>query len=229
MDPDTWRREVDNTVGTVTRFIQNALVVANGLPSQGQAAALWAESLAGRQIVNRMADLFGVLTGTDARKVLRDNGLGNRAKPQDFSGYGLRMDLSSLAAPPRTGEDMDEVATGEFLARQVTAEVTRQAAQEVASRGGSRTKTWVTQQDAKVRDSHRPMEGVTIPVNEPFNVSGWPMMWPGEASAPTEYWINCRCSTILDMEPPPVADGMPYQQAALDEAGLESSEPEEST
>lgn len=197
MDADQWRAEVDGTTSKITRFLTNALDLVVGLPAVGEAAAIWTESLVQRQIVNRMADLYGSITGVNARQILRDNGFGSRAAPQDFTPYGLPMDLSSLVNPPNVGELTDVVLTGESLAQRTTAEVTRQAAITQAQRGMGGFKTWMTQRDLRVRDAHRSMEGVTIPVNEPFVVDGWPMMWPGESSVPQELWINCRCSAVL--------------------------------
>ena len=53
---------------------------------------------------------------------------------------------------------------------------------------------------ATVRDSHRGMQGVTIPMDEPFKVprrdGGYDyMMFPGDYSmgASAENTVNCRC------------------------------------
>lgn len=62
------------------------------------------------------------------------------------------------------------------------------------------TKTWETRMTATVRDSHRVMQGVTIPMDEPFKVprrdGGYDyMMFPGDYSmgASAENTVNCRC------------------------------------
>lgn len=53
---------------------------------------------------------------------------------------------------------------------------------------------WVTMHDDSVRETHRETNGQQRPTNEPFDVAGTPMRYPGDSSAPIELWINCRCA-----------------------------------
>lgn len=58
------------------------------------------------------------------------------------------------------------------------------------------TKTWDASGDARVRDTHRILDGQTVPLNEPFKSStGAMLMHPGDTSlgAGAEDVINCRC------------------------------------
>jgi hypothetical protein len=52
---------------------------------------------------------------------------------------------------------------------------------------------WVTMQDEDVRDLHRPLNGVQVPVGERFEVGDSELRYPGEPVGPPEVWINCRC------------------------------------
>lgn len=61
-------------------------------------------------------------------------------------------------------------------------------------------KEWRTEEDERVRASHRAVNGVTIPFYLPFYVGGWPMMFPGDESAPPEEVINCRCDLLIKDE-----------------------------
>ena len=65
-----------------------------------------------------------------------------------------------------------------------------------AVEAGMTEKTWHTMRDKRVRDSHAEMEGVTIPINEPFEVGESLMMAPGDDSlgASSGELLNCRCS-----------------------------------
>lgn len=70
-------------------------------------------------------------------------------------------------------------------------------------------KTWNSAHDHRTRDfgeadgrvdqaNHRKMDGVTIPLDEPFQVPNkWggfdPMQFPGDQSAPVYQCANCRC------------------------------------
>lgn len=60
---------------------------------------------------------------------------------------------------------------------------------------GYTNKTWVTMLDNRVRDTHTDMEGVTIPILEPFMVGDSLLMFPGDDSlgADASELVNCRC------------------------------------
>lgn len=61
-----------------------------------------------------------------------------------------------------------------------------------------RSKTWRTVGDAKVRESHVNLDGVTIGADELFDGASGPMMFPGDGAhgAGPEDIVNCRCSCI---------------------------------
>lgn len=59
--------------------------------------------------------------------------------------------------------------------------------------GATVQKTWKTRRDDQVRHAHREVQGVTVPFTAPFQVGGWPMMHPGDPTAPAELTSNCRC------------------------------------
>jgi uncharacterized protein with gpF-like domain len=58
-------------------------------------------------------------------------------------------------------------------------------------------KTWRTEHDDRVRASHRAVDGVTIPLYQPFNVGGFPMLFPGDPQGPPDEVINCRCDVAI--------------------------------
>lgn len=62
-------------------------------------------------------------------------------------------------------------------------------------------KRWDTEQDSRVRASHREVDGEVRDLGMPFYVDGFPMMFPGDPLAPAELVVNCRCDlTILNEE-----------------------------
>lgn len=61
---------------------------------------------------------------------------------------------------------------------------------------GFTRKRWVTRHDAKVRATHVEAEGDTVPLDQPFYVGGYPLMYPGERGAPPALVINCRCVMV---------------------------------
>jgi hypothetical protein len=67
-------------------------------------------------------------------------------------------------------------------------------------RGGQRMKRWKAFGDGKVRPTHRSADGQTVPIDEPFTVGGYRMMFPQDSSmgAPSEEIVNCRCTMTAD-------------------------------
>lgn len=61
---------------------------------------------------------------------------------------------------------------------------------------GMAYKTWETVGDNHVRDSHVEVEGMTIPLDEPFVLQGGLMMYPHDDSLGVEdsELVGCRCS-----------------------------------
>lgn len=57
-------------------------------------------------------------------------------------------------------------------------------------------KRWMCTKDARTRLDHGMADGQTRPADEPFNVGGYKMMFPGDKSmnAPGHEIYNCRCS-----------------------------------
>lgn len=63
---------------------------------------------------------------------------------------------------------------------------------------GYKYKQWKTIMDGRERDTHAVSNGQTVPIDEPFIVGGYRMMFPRDISygAPPQEIINCRCSII---------------------------------
>lgn len=60
-------------------------------------------------------------------------------------------------------------------------------------------KRWVTAEDDRVRDAHRWLDGISVPLNEKFYVDGDSAMAPGGFSDPALN-CNCRCELVLIRE-----------------------------
>lgn len=74
------------------------------------------------------------------------------------------------------------------------------AAIDAAYRQGKRFKTWKTFGDLKVRPSHKAANGQRVPLDMPFTVGGYEMMFPNDNSlgAPAGEVVNCRCVLEFD-------------------------------
>ena len=65
-----------------------------------------------------------------------------------------------------------------------------------AKADGKTKKTWHTEQDLRVRFTHVPMDGVTIPIDEYFKVGNLKMLYPHQTGIDIDAKevVNCRCS-----------------------------------
>jgi uncharacterized protein with gpF-like domain len=86
-----------------------------------------------------------------------------------------------------------------LIARTESTTASNQAATFAAQQNGAKTKIWISAKDNRTRRrprdkyDHLHMDGVEVPINEPFNVSGELMMQPGDKKASAGNVCNCRC------------------------------------
>ena len=61
---------------------------------------------------------------------------------------------------------------------------------------GEMLKEWSDTGDGKTRPGHRHADGQKVPVDQPFIVDGYRLMYPGDSrmGAPADTTINCRCA-----------------------------------
>lgn len=58
-------------------------------------------------------------------------------------------------------------------------------------------KQWVSQQDDRVRTTHREANGEVVPTSEKFTVGGAQMEGPGDLTAPVDEIAGCRCFLLF--------------------------------
>lgn len=70
------------------------------------------------------------------------------------------------------------------------------AQMNAAFNSGKKRKRWKTFGDSKVRNTHREAAGQTVPIDEPFIVGGYRLMFPCDSSlgASASETVNCRCT-----------------------------------
>lgn len=66
--------------------------------------------------------------------------------------------------------------------------------------GITRSKIWVSRDDALVRPAHAFADGQRRPLLAPFNVAGFPMMYPHDPAAPPDLVVNCRCNLRIEVD-----------------------------
>ena len=88
------------------------------------------------------------------------------------------------------------------IARTETTRVEGSARQAVGDEGKRRGfkmwKRWVATADDRTRDDHAAADGQEVPNDEPFEVGGEQLMYPGDVSMGCSAWnvCNCRCTIV---------------------------------
>jgi F like protein len=77
-------------------------------------------------------------------------------------------------------------------------------------------KTWLATNDDRTREDHAEADGQSVPFDQPFDVGGVPMMYPGDPDGPDDSTINCRCTLIYE-------DELAGQLLHSDEGGIQAA------
>lgn len=103
-----------------------------------------------------------------------------------------------------TEEIMDEMNTTAARARLIAAQECNMSLQagsyDMGLHGGFKTKTWHVTNIAKARDTHKALNGKTVPVSEPFvTTKGNKLMFPCDPNCGVaEETVNCHCWLTWD-------------------------------
>ena len=156
-------------------------------------------------ILDEMLDLF-LLAYAQGNEVTQEN-LAYLAPDRELRKPRINevMDVVNAKVAGQTWEERVKDwfvngGSGEDIVRIIETETHRIAnssALRTAKQIGAKSKTWSTMLDDKVRDTHSPLEGVSIPIDEDFYT------WdddhapaPGMFELPQNN-INCRCELIF--------------------------------
>lgn len=77
------------------------------------------------------------------------------------------------------------------------------AAQSLTGPDRPLVKQWTTRRDTRVREPHADTDGQLQFLDDPFDVAGTPMQYPGDPSAPAALTVNCRCILRASAAPAP--------------------------
>ena len=146
-------------------------------------------------IIDELLDLFLLAYATGHRETLEtvpsewEPTLDNVLETVDkkIAGKTWRERVEEYFSNDGSVEDLVRIAETE------THRIANESALKTATAGGATSKTWLTMLDDKVRDTHFPLEGQTVPIDADFYT------WDGDkAQAPglfekAENNVNCRC------------------------------------
>lgn len=106
--------------------------------------------------------------------------------------------LSALDTAALISEQLTEFrpASARMLARTDLNGLANGASVMAATVAGVGFKQWLTASDDRVREQHVEADGQTVPVDQPFQVCGEELMFPGDPAASDECSANCRCTVV---------------------------------
>lgn len=106
--------------------------------------------------------------------------------------------LSVVDAAALISEKIAEVAPGQaqMLARTDLNSLANGGSVMAAQMVGVGYKTWLTAEDDRVREDHIEADGQTVPIDQPFDVCGESLDYPGDPAGSDACVCNCRCSVI---------------------------------
>ncbi|MFA5054496.1 MAG: phage portal protein, partial [Parcubacteria group bacterium] len=85
----------------------------------------------------------------------------------------------------------------EVIARTESLRSSNAGGYELMKEWGVPRKEWLATMDPpRARENHMAMNGEVVPMDEPFDVGGVKMMYPGDPDAPIDETANCRCTTV---------------------------------
>src|SRR5258708_4340316 len=139
-------------------------------------------------------------------------------KVQQIDAYTLALLQSELADGVEAGESIaqlsqrvDDLYLSEIIPNrsQVIAATEVVAASNYGSQEAAKAsdlwleKVWLGRNDGHTRPDHREADGQTVGMDEPFEVGGDQLMYPGDISlgAGADQIVNCRCTTYYQQAP----------------------------
>lgn len=150
--------------------------------------------------VDGTIDKISVGTSKIVKKDNVDNLPNNQKQTLGSTSDAVRQATKTETQPPKTSSNIPKRTFSQARA----IEIAQNEANRIfnyadftdAVESGLTTKTWLTMQDEKVRETHVEVNNVSIPINELFTVGEYEMEYPldMEHGAGAEEIVNCRCS-----------------------------------
>lgn len=179
--------------------------LTSGMTEEEIASAMKVRQAAGEAVVAALAVLGAGAVGASLMAVLAQRGA------QNFDLELLKILRATIERALREEWTVEQTATAlrglfanaspntaQLLAQTelttLANEESLKAAMNVgAERDAPLYKTWETRLDGRVRPAHLATQGQTVPVDQPFDVQGYSMMYPGDSAAPFRLVARCRC------------------------------------
>lgn len=197
-----WQEEVD---GVITPYLAQVYTGSAVHVAIGLGNAFPDAELPGIPLV---ADEFAVTYMKTVQNRL--SGVGNEVwediRNELVDGINEGMSVEQIAARISNVANFEEVRARRIARTEVHAAAESGSHAQMTFMGydkGTVTKEWVATRDARTRLTHSLADGQQVELDEPFTVGGSTLQFPGDPlGAPGEI-INCRCTTIFEIDEEP--------------------------
>lgn len=113
------------------------------------------------------------------------------------------LSIPDAAQAIRQATIIDSLWRSRMIARTEIIGASNGASLAAVRTGGAATyKVWLAANDQFVRPDHADADGQTVPIDQPFDVGGSSMMYPGDPSGPADEVCNCRCTLSYTEDEP---------------------------
>uniref|UniRef100_A0AAU7GWQ5 Portal protein n=1 Tax=Streptomyces phage Geonosis TaxID=3158856 RepID=A0AAU7GWQ5_9CAUD len=187
---DMWNRRVPGLVRRLRGIAgRSAREVAEELDEPVPSAEELDESLAPYlEATTLMLNAVGDRLATDATQALAEGvGAGDTLPELKARMIATFNDSGAQLGPVRAERIAQTESTRAWNAGALA------SAQSLTGPDRPLVKQWLTRNDERVRQAHRDANGQLQLLDDPFDVGGTPMMYPGDPSAPADLTIQCRC------------------------------------
>jgi len=200
---DMWTRRVPGLVRRLRSLAgRSALETAEELDETAPAPEELNQQLATYlEATTLLLDAVGDRLATDATQALATGvGAGDTLTELKARMIAVFNDAGAQLGPVRAQRIAQTESTRAWNAGALA------AAQVLTGPDRPLVKQWLTRNDERVRQAHRDANGQLQLLDEPFDVGGTPMMYPGDPSAPADLTVQCRCIMRAAVPAAPTAE-----------------------
>lgn len=182
---DRWDAEVDTILTVLGRIAMGAWSEASNVPPVSRHAFVMSQLAQTQNFLVRIPDEVYQLVFAE----ITDGVNGGESVEQ----VAERVDAVLTVAGSQRWRNRARVIAQTEVTRAYGAGTLAAGMEQSRVTGRLLRKRWDTEKDARVRASHRGVDGDVQQLWEPFDVGGIAMQFPGDPIAPADEVVNCRC------------------------------------
>lgn len=188
-EQDSWDTEVDSIMTVIGQISRNAWSEAVNVPPVSRHSFVMAQLAMTQNFLVRIPDEVYELVFAE----LTDGVNSGESLDQLAQRVGRVLSYTGSERWPNRARVIAQTET----TRAYGAGVLAGGMEQSRLTGRLLRKRWDTEQDERVRVSHREVDGDVLDLGMPFYVDGIPLMFPGDPMGPPETVINCRCDLVI--------------------------------